>query len=211
MTPKVKICGLTRPEDVEAAIRYGADYLGFIVEAKSKRRLSVSEAAKLSLPAKAIIPRVAVTVNADDETIAQIMNMMQPDLIQFHGDESPAHIVDVAKRYDIKTIKALPVTSKADILSAMEYAGFADYLLFDAKPPKGGDVRGGHGISFDWNIIKGAALPKTWFLAGGLKPDNVKDALKTGAPILDVSSGVERAPGVKDHGMIEAFIHTAKQ
>lgn len=206
MTPRVKICGLTRPEDVEAAILHGSDYLGFIVEAKSKRRLSVAEAARLSLPAKGIIPRVAVTVNADDDTLKSIIEHMQPDFIQFHGDETPAHLARINRDYGVRTIKALPVASHEDMTAAIEFSGFADYLLFDAKPQKGEQVRGGHGVAFDWNILRTAALPKTWFLAGGLNPDNVKDALKTRAPILDVSSGVESAPGSKDHGKIEAFI-----
>jgi len=210
MIPQVKICGLTRPEDVEAAILHGASYLGFIVEAKSKRRLSIAEAARLSLPAKGIIPRVAVTVNADDETLAQIMSDMQPDYIQFHGDESPDQIARIGRDFDVKTIKVLPVSSAADISSAMEYAGFTDLILFDAKPPKGNDIRGGHGISFDWNILKSAALPKTWLLAGGLNSDNVKDALKTRAPILDVSSGVESAPREKGHQLIAEFINAIK-
>jgi len=211
MQHRVKICGLTRPQDVEAAILYGANYLGFIVEAKSKRRLSVDAAAKLSLPAKGIIPRVAVTVNADSETLERIMSEMEPDYIQFHGDETPKHIAEISRSYDVKTIKALPVSSKADIMSAMEYAGFADYLLFDAKPPKGDQVRGGHGVTFDWNILKASALPKTWFLAGGLNPDNVKAALTIGAPILDVVSGTESAPGVKDHRKIEDLIKQSRQ
>lgn len=198
-----------RPKDAEAAIRYGADYLGFIVEAKSKRRLSVGEAASLALPAKGIIPRVAVTVNADDATLRAIGSKMQPDLIQFHGDETAQHIASVGRDYGVKTIKAVPVSSHADITRALGYAGFADYLLFDAKPPNG-SARGGHGVAFDWTILKRAALPRSWFLAGGLTPDNVKDAMKTGAPILDVSSGVEKAPGVKDHEKIEDFINSLK-
>jgi len=210
MIPQVKICGLTRPEDVEAAILHGASYLGFIVEAKSKRRLSIAEAARLSLPVKGIIPRVAVTVNADNETLAQIMSDMQPDFIQFHGDESPDHIAQVSRDHDVKTIKALPVSSAADINAAMEFAGFADLILFDAKPPKGNDIRGGHGVNFDWNILKSAALPKTWLLAGGLNSDNVAHALKTGAPILDVSSGVESAPREKGHQLIAEFINAIK-
>jgi len=207
--PRVKICGLMRPQDIEAAISFGADYLGFIVEAKSRRRLSVAEAARLSLPAKGIIPRVAVTVNADPNQITQIMEQMQPDFIQFHGDETPARIAAISRDFGVGTIKALPVSSAADITSAMEFSGFVDHLLFDARPPKDADVRGGHGLAFDWNILRGAALPKIWFLAGGLNPENVKDALKTRAPILDVSSGVESAPGVKDHGKMEALIRMA--
>ncbi|NNE59017.1 MAG: phosphoribosylanthranilate isomerase [Hellea sp.] len=206
MTPEVKICGLTRAEDVEAAIAHGADYLGFIVKAKSSRRLSVAEAARLARPAKGIIPRVAVTVNEEAQTIARIMSDMQPDYIQFHGDESPEHIAEIAKTYRVKTIKALPIAAADDLLSAMAFSGFVDLLLFDARPPKGEAQRGGHGLSFDWDILKGAPLPKTWLLAGGLNSENVGNALATGAPILDVSSGVESVPGVKDHEKIETFI-----
>lgn len=209
VNPKVKICGLTRPEDVEAAIQFGADYLGFIVEAKSKRRLSVSEAAQIALPAKGIIPRVAVTVNADDETLKSIVDQMQPDFIQFHGDETPAHIAQVSQAWGVRTIKALAVTSPNDMSQSMEYAGFADCLLFDAKPPKGDVVRGGHGVPFNWDILRGAALPSGWFLAGGLTVDNIRDGLKTGAPVLDVSSGVESRPGMKDPAKIAAFMKAA--
>ena len=210
MTTKVKICGLTRAEDVQAAIGAGADMLGFIVEAKSKRRLTVAEAARIALPAIGIIPRVAVTVNASDDLLSYIIDHMQPDYIQCHGDETPERLAEIAMKFEVKTIKALPVSSKNDIISAMAYSGFADLLLFDARPPKGEKVRGGHGISFDWNILKGAALPKTWLLAGGLNPENVSEALKSGAPILDVSSGVESEPGMKDLGKINALIREAK-
>ena len=210
MPAKVKICGLTRAEDVEASIRYGADMLGFIVEAPSKRRLSVASAARLTLPAKGIIPRVAVTVNADPQILSDIMTQMQPDYIQFHGDETPEHVAAIGMKYAVKTIKALPVSTKNDMISTMAFSGFADLMLFDARPPKSEDIRGGHGVSFDWNILRGAALPKTWLLAGGLNPDNVRAALKSGAPFLDVSSGVESAPGIKDHAKIAALISQAK-
>ncbi len=205
MKPPVKICGLTRPEDVEAAIRFGAAYLGFIIEAKSKRRLSVFEAAQLALPARGIIPRVAVTVNADDNLIDDIINTMQADYIQFHGDETPARIAEITSRYDVKTIKALPINTPDDVTASMTYSGFVDYLLFDAKPPTGA-ARGGHGMAFDWDVLNGAALPKTWFLAGGINPENVIFAAQTGAPILDVSSGTESQPGVKDHQKIEKLL-----
>ncbi len=210
MTTQVKICGLTRAQDVEAAILYGADYLGFIVEAKSKRRLSINEAAKLSLPAKDIIPRVAVTVNASDDMIAKIITDMQPDYIQFHGDETADHIARIATRYGVKTIKALPISTRADIIAAMSFAGFSDMLLFDAKPPKPESARGGHGLSFNWNILKGAPLPKSYLLAGGINPNNIKQAMATGAPILDVSSGVESAPGIKDSDKIRSLIQQVK-
>ena len=207
MNTKVKICGLTRPEDIEAAILYGASFLGFIVEANSARRLSVSEAAKLSLPAKASANTVAVTVDADDVVIEAIATQMQPDYIQFHGDESVDRLAEIARRFKIKTIKAVPVSTPADMITAEEYAGVADFILYDAKPPKGETVRGGHGLSFDWNILKQSPLPKIWALAGGLTPENAGQAVvKTQAPILDVSSGVEATPGIKDALKIEAFM-----
>ncbi|MDB2439556.1 phosphoribosylanthranilate isomerase [Hellea sp.] len=209
MRPRVKICGLMRPEDIEAAIRYGADYLGFIVEAKSKRKLSVAEATTLSLPAKLAAKTVAVTVNPDDDLLEAIAAQMQPDYIQLHGDESVERVAEISRRYKIKIIKAAAVSTLADMKAAEHYAGVADIMLYDAKPPKGETVRGGHGLSFDWNILKNSPLPKIWALAGGLTPENVAEAIaRTFAPILDVSSGVEDSPGLKSHDKIRAF--TAK-
>lgn len=210
MDTKVKICGLTRPEDVEAAIRYGAAYLGFIVEAKSARQLSVDDAAKLSLQAKASAKTVAVTVNANNAIIEAIATQMQPDYIQFHGDESVDRVAEVARKFKVKTIKAIAVSTPADMIAAEHYAGVADFILYDAKPPKGETVRGGHGLSFDWNILTASPLPKTWALAGGLTPENADEALRrTKAPILDVSSGLEASPGVKDALKIQAFMKAA--
>ena len=203
----VKICGLTRAQDVEAAIEYGADYLGFIVEAKSVRRLTTAQAARLAAPAKGIIPRVAVTVNADDALLSRIMSAMAPDYIQCHGDETPARIAEITKRFKVKTIKAVAIEAQSDMITAEQYAGVADFMLYDAKPPKGETVRGGHGLSFDWNILNRAPLPKIWALAGGLTPENAAEAIKrTNAPILDVSSGVESAAGIKDRLKIKAFM-----
>ena len=211
MTTKVKICGLTRPEDVQAAIGAGAALLGFIVDANSSRKLSVVEAVKLSLPAKNIAPRVAVTVNADDALLTKIMSDMAPNYIQCHGDESAARVAYIARRFQVKTIKAAAIATPADMINAEQYAGVADIMLYDAKPPKGENVRGGHGLSFDWNILMRAPRPKIWALAGGLTPENAADAiLKTNAPILDVSSGVEARAGVKDALKIEAFMKAVK-
>jgi len=209
MQTRVKICGLTRPEDVESAIKYGASYLGFIVECPSKRRLSVAQAAQLSLPAKGIIPRVAVTVNPDDTLIDQILAQMQPDFVQLHGDETPERAAEIARR--VKIIKAVGIASDDDMKIAESYAGMAEFLLYDAKPPKGESVRGGHGVAIDWNIIANAPTPKIFAVAGGLNPDNVADAIKaTRAPIIDVSSGVESSDGIKDAEKIRAFIQATK-
>ncbi len=212
MTAKVKICGLTRDQDVEAAIACGASYLGFVVEANSPRKLTVLEAASLAAPAMGIIPRVAVTVNADDQLLYALRKYMAPDYIQCHGDEPPERVAEIARKYDVKTIKAVAISSASDMKTAEAYSGVCDFILYDAKPPKGADVRGGHGLAFDWNILKTAPLPKIWALAGGLTPDNVAEAMRrTNAPILDVSSGVEAGPRLKDSAKIKAFmtaIHT---
>lgn len=200
-----------RPEDVETAIQYGADYLGFIVEAKSARRLSVSEAAILSAPANGIAKRVAVTVNADDDLLSRITAEMKPDYIQCHGDESVERVGDIAARFGLKAIKAVPIATLSDMKNAEHYSGVSDFILYDAKPPKGEDVRGGHGLSFDWNILTEAPLPKVWALAGGLTPETAGEAIsRTNAPILDVSSGVESAPGIKDAAKIKAFMKAVK-
>ena len=208
MTSRVKICGLTRPEDVELAIGAGADYLGFIVEATSPRMLTFAAAANLSLPAKGIIPRVAVTVNASDDSLTGIANVMQADFIQLHGDETPARAADIKARYGIPIIRALPIASADDLNAAAEFAGIADFFIYDAKAPAGNSQRGGHGASFDWNILK--HVPKgaeRYLLAGGITPDNAARGLAQSKAFgLDVSSGIERAKGVKDAGKIKAMM-----
>jgi len=210
MGRQIKICGLTRPQDVETAIFAGADYLGFIVEAASKRRLSVEQAAILSQPARFIIPRVAVTVNATDDLLSEIMKKMEPDFIQCHGDESPERVSELSKKFSVQVIKAVPIADKADLKTAKFYAGSAAFCLYDAKPPVG-TPRGGHGKPFDWSIIARAIMPDIYALAGGLTPKNVKKAATmTNAPILDVSSGVEAEPGVKDPAKINAFMEAVQ-
>ena len=205
MQTRVKICGLTRSEDVESAIEVGASFLGFIVECPSKRRLSVAEAAQLSRPAQGIIPRVAVTVNPNDDLIDRILTEMQPDYIQLHGDETPARAAEIARK--CKIIKAVGIASDDDMKMAETYAGLADFILYDAKPPKDEAVRGGHGVAIDWDIIASAPTPKTFAVAGGLNAENVRRAIAaTRAPIVDVSSGVEASAGVKDALKIAAFM-----
>ncbi|MGJ8564574.1 MAG: phosphoribosylanthranilate isomerase [Alphaproteobacteria bacterium] len=205
---QVKICGLTRPEDIEAAILYGADYLGFIVEAKSARQLSVHQAATLSAPVKDIIPIVAVTVNPSNDLLRSIAQTMRPDFIQLHGDETPERVAAIKKRFGMKIIKALPISEQRDIAAMFAYQ--ADMILLDAKPPKG-EARGGHGVAFDWTLLKDTPLPETWLLAGGLNIKNARQAAsQTKAPILDVSSGVELSPGRKSTRLIEVLISSVK-
>ncbi|WP_017931558.1 phosphoribosylanthranilate isomerase [Robiginitomaculum antarcticum] len=202
----VKICGLTRAEDIEAAISAGASYLGFIVEAASPRRLSVTDAARLSRPAKSAAQTVAVTVDADDDLIGDIAAIMQPDYIQLHGNETPERAAKVAKLSGAKIIKAVKIRNKADFKQAETFSGIVDFILYDAAPPVGSTVQGGHGAAFDWTMITGNPMPKIWALAGGINPDNAASAVATGAVILDVSSGVEKAAGIKDAAKIKALM-----
>jgi len=209
---RVKICGLTREEDVKAAVAAGANYLGFIVEAASKRRLSVSEAATISAVVHGQVQRVAVTVNADNALLTRIMAEMNPEFVQCHGSESPSRVAEISRKFKVGTIKALGIASESDMKSAEEYVGVCDFILYDAKPPKGTDVQGGHGIAIDWDLIARAPRPKIFALAGGLNADNVAQAItQTQAPIVDVSSGVEASPGIKDPNKINAFMDAAKR
>ena len=210
LNTQVKICGLTRGQDVAIAIENGAAFLGFIVECPSKRKVTVTEAAALA-PKTLAAQRVAVTVNPDDELLTRIMAEMAPDYVQLHGDETPARTAEVARRFNVKTIKAVGIASDDDMKNAETYAGVADFILYDAKPPKGEAVRGGHGIAIDWNIIAKAPTPKRFAVAGGLNPDNIAAAIAaTRAPIVDVSSGVEASAGVKDASLIQAFMESVR-
>lgn len=210
MEARVKICGLTRAEDVALAEKAGAAFLGFIVECPSKRRLSVAEAAALAPPTLST-PRVAVTVNPDDALLTRLMAEMSPNYVQLHGDETPSRTAEIARKFKVKIIKAVGIASDDDMKSAETYSGVADFILYDAKPPKGEDVRGGHGVAIDWTIISRAPTPKLFAVAGGLTPENVARAIAaTHAPILDVSSGVEQAPGVKSASKIFAFMDAVR-
>ncbi len=211
MGTHIKICGLTRPEDVEAAVLYGADMLGFVVEADSPRRLSLPKAARLSRPVFGCALRVAVTVNADGELLRRICADMRPDLLQLHGDESPQRIHEVKRFTGLPIIKALPIGTRADLAQVQTYAGQADYILLDAKPPKDTARRGGHGVSFDWDLLKGFSAKTPLILAGGLNPDNIHTAKATGFNYFDVSSGIEAAPGIKDHSLIRTFMKAAHE
>jgi len=210
METLVKICGLTRAEDVAAAEAAGADFLGFIVEVKSKRRLSASQGAALIKGVKT--STVAVTGDPSDQLVADI-KAAGFSHIQLHGWETLARVAEIA-RSGLSVIKAVPVDSRDEVALATDYSGAADLILFDAKPAPGAPKdapRGGHGLTFDWSILKGAAMPKRWALAGGLNPNNVSEAiLRTKAPMVDVASGVEISPGIKDITLIEAFIANAK-
>lgn len=207
---KVKICGLSRPEDVQAAASAGAVYAGFVFFAKSPRNISVELARDLAIDAPVGLAKVALTVNADDAMLDAIMNTVPLDMLQLHGSETPDRVTDLRHRYGLPIMKAIGIADQSDLDQIATYAGVADQLLIDAKPPRGADLPGGNGLSFDWRLVNRKYWPCPWMLAGGLTPDNVALAVQmTGARQVDVSSGVESAPGVKDPELIHAFVKAA--
>ena len=212
MTPAVKICGLTTPETLDAALDGGAAFVGAVVFAKSPHHCAPAAAGRLFERARGRAKIVAVTVDADDALLGEIARDLRPDFIQLHGAETPERAAAVRALIGAGIIKALPVRTRVDIEAAAVWETVADHLMFDAKPPEGSALPGGVGASFDWSLLAGRSFARPWFLAGGLTCDNVREAIAvTGAPLLDVSSGVESAPGVKDAALIAAFIQAAKQ
>lgn len=202
----VKICGLTEPQTLEATIAAGADLAGFVFFPKSPRHIALDAARALGAQAAGRIQKVALTVDADDATLDAAVSALAPDLLQLHGQESPARVAEVQTRYGLPAIKAIGVATAADVIAAQVYDGVADWLLFDAKPAPNAAVPGGAGVVFDWDLLRNITA-KNWMLSGGLDPDNVVEALRrTQAPAVDVSSGVERARGVKDAEKISAFV-----
>ena len=208
----IKICGLTTPDTLAAALDAGADFVGAVMFPKSPRHIAPDAAASLFERARGRAKIVAVTVNADDALLAEIARLLRPDFIQLHGSETPARAERVRAVTGAGVIKALPIRHGDDFAGADEWDYHADHLMFDAKPPEGSVLPGGVGHSFDWTLLGDRMFRHPWFLAGGLDPDNVAEALRiTGAPMVDVSSGVESAPGVKDAGRIAAFIQNARR
>lgn len=208
---RVKICGLTAAADVSAAVEAGAAYVGFVFFEKSPRNVTLAQARALALGVPPGVAKVALTVDADDATLDALTDQVPLDFLQLHGHESPARVAQVKARYGLPVIKAIGIAEAADLPQIDAYGGAADQLLIDAKPPKGATRPGGNALAFDWGLIAGRDWPLPWLLAGGLNPDNVALAVaRTGARQLDVSSGVEAAPGVKDADLIRAFIDNAQ-
>ena len=206
-----KICGLTTPETLDAALGGGAAFVGAVVFPKSPRHLELTHAATLFERARGRARIVAVTVDADDMLLTQIALVLKPDLIQLHGAETPQRAAEARRLTRAGVIKAIAVRKAADIEAARAFEPVVDHLMFDAKPPEGSTLPGGVGAAFDWSLMAGRSFARPWFLAGGLNPGNVTQALAvTGAPMVDVSSGVESAPGVKDAGLIAAFLSAAR-
>lgn len=210
MSVLVKICGLNAPAAVDAAA--GADFGGFIFFPRSPRHVEPGTAGALAARLPARVKRVAVVVDADDDALDAIVAGLKPDLIQLHGKETPARAREIRARLGLGTIKALSVSEPADLDAAAMFADAVDWLLFDAKPPKRPDaLPGGNAVSFDWTILAGRRFAQPWLLSGGLDAGNVAVAIATsGAAAVDVSSGVESAPGRKDPARIAAFIAAAR-
>jgi phosphoribosylanthranilate isomerase len=196
---------------VSAAVEAGAAYVGFVFFEKSPRNVTLAQARALALGVPPGVAKVALTVDADDATLDALTDQVPLDFLQLHGHESPARVAEVKSRYGLPVIKAIGIAEAADLAQIDAYGGGADQLLIDAKPPKGATRPGGNALAFDWGLIAGRDWPLPWLLAGGLNPDNVALAVaRTGARQLDVSSGVEAAPGVKDADLIRAFIDNAQ-
>lgn len=208
---KIKICGLTAPDTLDAALSGGAAFVGAVVFPPSPRHIAPLHAATLFERAKGRAKVVAVTVDADDALLTEIALILKPDLIQLHGSETPERAVEVRRLTGAGIIRALPIRGPEDFDGVEAWTPVVDYLMFDAKPPRGSVLPGGVGAAFDWTLLAGRTFPRPWFLAGGLTPDNLAEAVAvTGARLADVSSGVESAPGVKDAGRIAAFLQAAR-
>ena len=209
--PAIKICGLTNARALDAAILARADYAGFVFFSPSPRNLSIADAAALSARAEGRITRVGLFVDASDAAIADAVTAARLDALQLHGSETPARAAQLKAHFGLPVWKALAIAAKSDVERAAAYAGAADLILFDAKTPKGSSLPGGMGLSFDWSLVAGWKSPIAWGLAGGLTPSNVDEAIRlTAAPLVDTSSGVESAPGVKDMDKIAAFCKAAQ-
>lgn len=209
MTPgiRVKICGLTRPKDVTAVADAGAAYAGFVFFPKSPRNVSIETARELAVDVPVGVAKVALVVDANDALLDAITSAVPLDILQLHGHETPERVTEIRSRYGLPVMKAVGVADAEDVAALDLYADVADQILVDAKPPKNADLPGGNGVSFDWRLISARRWSVPWMLAGGLTPDNVAEAIAlTGAKQVDVSSGVETSPGVKDAEAIRAFI-----
>jgi phosphoribosylanthranilate isomerase len=211
MTIQVKICGLTTPDAIDAAASAGAVYGGLVFHPKSPRFVALEKARTLAECMRGRLKSVALITDMDDAGIAALVKIVAPEFLQLHGGESVARTAEIRARFGLPVIKALPVAEAADLAAVADYEKVADMLMFDAKPPKGAERPGGHGAAFDWKILSGRAFRKLWFLAGGLDPENVARAIElSGAELVDVSSGVESAPGVKDAARIAQFINATR-
>jgi phosphoribosylanthranilate isomerase len=208
---RVKLCGLTALSDIDVAVAAGAAYVGLVFFPKSPRHLDVARAAAMSAAVPAGLCKVGLIVDADDAMLDMVTSAVPLDMLQLHGSETPDRVRAIKARYGLPVMKAVGVATSSDLVALDTYCRVADQVLVDAKPPKEAQLPGGNGLAFDWQLIAGRRWPVPWMLAGGLTPDNVAEAVRlTGARQVDVSSGIESAPGVKDPDLMRAFVAAAK-
>ncbi|RWQ35434.1 MAG: phosphoribosylanthranilate isomerase [Mesorhizobium sp.] len=211
MALDIKICGLKTDKALAAALAGGASHVGFIFFAKSPRYVEPAEAGRLRGAAIGKAKAVAVTVDASDAFLNEIVGKMRPDMLQLHGSETPERVVELKARYGLPVMKALSVSEAVDLKRLKHFVGVADRFLFDAKPPRGSELPGGNGVAFDWRILAGLDAGVDYMLSGGINAANIGDALRLANPSgLDISSGVESAPGVKDPALIEQFFRAVR-
>ncbi len=207
---RVKICGLRSQADVAATAEAGAAYAGFNFFPRSPRSVSIEAAREAALAAPPGLAKVALVVDAGDDLLDAILASVPLDMLQLHGRESPARVAELRARHGLPVMKAVGVAGPEDLATLSTFEAVADQILVDAKAPPGAVLPGGNGVAFDWRLIAGRRWPRPWMLAGGLTPSNVAEAVRlTGARQVDVASGVESAPGVKDHDLIRAFLAAA--
>lgn len=207
---RVKICGLKTPDTVDAAVSAGAAYVGFVLFDASPRAVSVDEARALAIGVPPGVAKVALVVDADNARLDEITGRVPLDMLQLHGSETPERVAEVRARTGLPVMKAVGIAEAEDVAKIDLYADAADQILVDAKPPRTSVLPGGNGLSFDWRLVSNRRWATPWMLAGGLTPDNVAEAIAlTGAKQVDVSSGVESAPGAKDSALIRAFLDAA--
>jgi phosphoribosylanthranilate isomerase len=211
VTVEVKICGITDEEAMEAAVEAGADYVGLVFYPKSPRAVTPERATELLSYQPQEVKRVGLLVDPDDALLDAVVGGARLDLLQLHGHETPERVEAIRLEYGLPVMKVIPVAGPDDLLAAEAYLEVADRLLFDARPPAGATLPGGNAVSFDWTLLAGRRWPLPWMLAGGLTPANVAEAIRiSGARTVDVSSGVETAPGQKSPDLIRAFIAAAR-
>lgn len=209
---RVKICGLRDTDALQAAVEAGAAYVGLVFFPRSPRHVEIGQASRLAMDVPAGVAKVALTVDASDDELDAILSSVPIDLLQLHGRESPERVARIRERFGLPVMKAVGVAGPEDLPSIDAYGRVADQLLIDAKAPKDAVLPGGNGVAFDWRLVVRKYWSCPWMLAGGLTPDNVAQAVRlTGARQVDVSSGVERAPGVKDPDLIRAFVAAARR
>ncbi len=212
MPVHIKICGLSTPETIDAALKGGASHVGFVFFPKSPRNLTPDHAAALAARVQGKAKIVGLFVNPTTDDIDRVRAQVHFDIIQLHGDERPAVVSQTRMKHGLEVWKAIAVRTTSDLNEAQKYRGAASLILYDAKPPAGSDLPGGNGLRFDWELLRGHRHPLPWALSGGLDTRNIAEAVRiTGAPLLDVSSGVETAPGVKDVDKIAAFLKAASR